>query len=453
VAAIASGRDLLESAARGIDVNVDDMIIVSIDDHVIEPPDMFDAHVPAKYKDLAPRLLRDEQGFENWVYEGRKVAIVGLNATVSWPKEEWGFDPSSLAEMRPGAYLADERIRDMNRNGVLASMCFPSFAGFSGRTFQEAEDKDVALVMLKAYNDWHIDEWCGSNPGRFIPLAIGPEWDMDAMVAEVRRVAAKGCRAITMPELPHVQGLPTYQSDYWDPFFTTVCDEGMVVCLHIGMGLDAIDMGPDLSHDTFMVLATQVSVLSVQDLLWGSAMRKFPDLKIAFSEGGIGWIPFLLDRVDRHYVNQRWTGQDFGGKMPSDVFREHALACFISDPTSLKLYREIGIDIIAFETDYPHSDSLWPDAPENLLEQCQDAGLSDENIDKISWRNVARFCRYDPFSHIPKERATVGALRAQALDVDTSVISRSEWRARFEANPPYRVASAFSGDEPTNPGG
>ena len=228
--------------------------------------------------------------------------------------------------------------------------------------------------MLKAYNDWHLEEWCGAHPGRFMPLAIGPTWDMDAMSAEVKRMAAKGCRAITMPELPYIQGLPSYQSDYWDPFFRTVSDEGVVMCLHIGMGLDAINMGPDFSPDNYMVLATQVTVLAVQDLLWGPAFRKFPDLKVAFSEGGIGWIPFLLDRVDRHYVTQRWTRQDFGDKSPSQVFREHSLACFISDPTTLKLAHEIGIDLIAFESDYPHSDSLWPDAPESLLAQCEQAG-------------------------------------------------------------------------------
>jgi len=352
-------------------MNVDDMIILSIDDHTIEPPDMFERHVPEKYRDRAPRLVRDEHGFEHWEYEGNDFGIVGLNATVSWPKEEWGLDPSALAEMRPAAYLIDERVRDMNRNGVLASMCFPSMPGFSGRRFQEASDTDLALIMLKAYNDWHVEEWCGAYPGRFMPLAIGPTWDMDAMTAEIQRMAAKGCRAITMPELPHMQGLPSYQSDYWDPFFRSVSDEGVVVCLHIGMGLDAIDMGPDFSPDNYMVLATQVTVLAVQDLLWGPAFRKYPDLKVAFSEGGIGWIPFLLDRVDRHYVTQRWTRQDFGDKQPSEVFREHALACFISDPTTLKLAHEIGIDLIAFESDYPHSDSLWPDAPESLLAQCE----------------------------------------------------------------------------------
>jgi predicted TIM-barrel fold metal-dependent hydrolase len=171
-------------------------------------------------------------------------------------------------------------------------------------------------------------------------------------------------------------------------------------------------------------------------------MRNYPSLKFAFSEGGIGWIPFLMDRVDRHYLNQRWLGQDFGGKMPSEVFREHSLACFISDPTSLKLAREIGIDIIAFESDYPHSDSLWPDAPERLLEQCDGAGLTDEEIEKISWQNVARFCSYDPFVVIPRDQATVGALRALATDVDTSEVSRREWRARYEADPPYEVVSA-----------
>ena len=252
-------------------------------------------------------------------------------------------------------------------------------------------------------------------------------------------MAAKGCRAISMPELPHLQGYPSYQSEYWDPFFVACCDEGVVMNLHIGQGLNAIQMAPDFTNDHYMVLATQVSVLSVQDLLWGPALRKYPSLKVAWSEGGIGWIPFLLDRADRHYQNQKWTRQDFGDKLPSDVFREHALACFINDPMSMKLYRDIGVDILAFESDYPHSDCWWPDAPEALLSQCDGAGCSDDDIDKISWRNVARFVDFDPFAHIPKEQATVGALRARSTDVDVSVVPRAEFRARYEAHPRYQI--------------
>ena len=123
-------------------MNLDDLILVSIDDHVVEPPDMFERHVPAKYRDRVPQIVLGDDGNEKWLFEGQEVGSMGLNAVVTWPKEEWGFDPVGFAEMRPGAYDIHERVRDMNRNGVLASMCFPTFAGFSGGMFQDAQDKD-----------------------------------------------------------------------------------------------------------------------------------------------------------------------------------------------------------------------------------------------------------------------------------------------------------------------
>jgi predicted TIM-barrel fold metal-dependent hydrolase len=167
--------------------------------------------------------------------------------------------------------------------------------------------------------------------------------------------------------------------------------------------------------------------------LWGPALRKFPELKVAYSEGGIGWIPFYLDRCDRHYTNQRWTGQEFGGKLPSEVFKEHSLVCYITDPSALRLRDVIGVDTIAFESDYPHSDCLWPDAPEVALAELEAAGATDDEVEKITWRNTARFFGYDPFAVIPKDRATVGALRAQATDVETATVSRAEWAARYRA--------------------
>jgi predicted TIM-barrel fold metal-dependent hydrolase len=414
-------------------MKVEDLILISIDDHVVEPPNMFDAHVPAKYKDQAPKNQKNEWGHDVWTFQGQAMGTVGLNAVVTWPKEEWGLDPTGFAEMRPGAYDIHERVRDMNRNGIFQSMCFPSFAGFSGRYFQQAEDQDLSLVMLSAYNDWHIDEWCAAYPGRFIPLAIVPVWNQKAMVAEVRRVAAKGCRAITMPELPHIQGLPSYHDlEYWGPLFDVCSELGVVMCLHIGQGFAAINMAPGAPIDNMIILATQVSTLAAQDLLWGGAFFKYPDLKIAWSEAGIGWIPFYLDRCDRHYTNQVWLGHDLKGKMPSEIFREHSLACYVTDPTALKVRHEIGMDIIAWECDYPHSDSIWPDAPEFLINEFNGAGLTDAEMNKITWENTARFFDLDPFSIIKKEQSSVGALRALATDVDTTVRSRKEWRQRFQ---------------------
>ncbi len=403
------------------------MVLISIDDHVIEPPDMFDRHVPARWADQAPRLVTEDDGSQYWEFQGSRTGNAGLNAVVSWPPEEWGLDPASYAEMRPGAYDIHERVRDMNRNGILSSMCFPTFPGFSAGHLSRWRD-EVSRVMIQAYNDWHIDEWASTYPGRFIPLALVPVWDPEWASDEIRRVAAKGCPAVTLPELPHVDGLPSYHDlDHWGPVFQALCDTSTVMCLHIGQGFQAIKMAPDAPIDNMIILATQVSTLAAQDLLWGPAMRAYPDLRIAWSEAGIGWIPFYLDRCDRHYTNQRWLRRDFGGRLPSEVFRDHSLACYVTDPVALKVRREIGIDIIAWECDYPHSDSIWPDAPEHVMKGMVGAGATDEEIDRITWRNTCRFFGLDPFAAIPREQATVGALRAEATDVDTSIRSRSEW--------------------------
>jgi predicted TIM-barrel fold metal-dependent hydrolase len=411
-----------------------EMILVSCDDHVVEPRDMFDRHVPARWKDQAPRSIINAEGLETWVFQGVASTSSGLNAVVGWPKDEWNLDPTCYAEMRPGAYDIHERVRDMNHNGILGSMCFPSFAGFNARFFNEAEDKDLALIMLKAYNDWHIDEWCTTYPGRFIPLAIGPVWDPEALAAEVRRVAAKGCRAVTMPELPFVQGLPSYHdTEYWGPFFDACCDEGVVMCLHIGQGFGAIKQSPLAPIDNMIIISNQISAIAAQDMLWGPAFRQWPELKVAWSEGGIGWIAFYLHRCDRHYTNQTWLRNDFGDKLPSDVFREHSLACYIADPTSLKVREDIGMDIIAWECDYPHADAVWPNAPEQLMADFVAADVPDADIDKITWQNTCRFFGFDPFVNRPKDQATVGALRALSPDVDVTVHSRHEWRRRYEA--------------------
>jgi predicted TIM-barrel fold metal-dependent hydrolase len=412
-------------------MNVDDLILVSIDDHLIEPPDVFDNHIPARYRDRAPKLIKDDEGIERWVFEGMEVGSSGLNAVASWPKSEWSLDPVGIPEMRPGCYDVHERVRDMNAAGVWASMCFPTMGGFSARAFNDSVDKQLASAVISAYNDWHIDEWCGAYPERFIPLAVMPIWDVDDCVAEMRRVAAKGCRAITFPETPYALGLPSFQSGYWDPLLATASDLGVVMCLHIGLGIRLLQQAPDSSVDAFIVLAAQVSAIAATDLLLGPTLRKFPELRVAMSEGGIGWIPFYLERADRHHFNQTWTGER-GVTTPRDLFRQNILACFITDPAGLKLRHDIGIDNIAWECDYPHSDSTWPSPGEQLLPEMGDAGCTDDEIHKITWQNSCRWFDVDPFRTTSRQQTTVGALRRLAVNVDTAIVSRNEWRQRYE---------------------
>jgi predicted TIM-barrel fold metal-dependent hydrolase len=415
-------------------MRMDDMILVSIDDHSVEPPDMYDRHLPAKYLDQAPKIVRNDEGIDLWVFQGQATATpFGMAATVGWPHEEWGFNPGSLSELRPGCFDVHERVRDMNVNGVLASMCFPTMAGFNARTFTEAADKELSHVMLQAYNDWHIDEWCAAYPGRFIPLGIVPMWDVDLAVKEVHRMGKKGFRGVSFLEAPHAQGWPSFLSGHWDPMLEAIIEENMVLCLHIGGAYGLIQLAPEAPVDHQIVLPTQVTMLVAQDLLFGPTFRKYPDLKVALSEGGIGWIPFYLERVDRHYRNQSWIDNDFGGKLPSEVFRDHVLACFITDLAGLQARDQIGVDIIAWECDYPHTDTNWPESPELLWKELQAAKATEAEIHKITWQNSLRFFDWDPFAHLSKDQSTVGALRALATDVDTRRMPKAEWRKRNEA--------------------
>jgi predicted TIM-barrel fold metal-dependent hydrolase len=401
----------------------EDMIMISVDDHVVEPPGMFDQHLTPEWKARAPKVVRLRNGCDVWQFEGRQLPNIGLNAVVGRPPEEYGVEPTSYDQLRPGCYDIHERIRDMNANGVLASICFPSFPSFCGQLWHTTQDKELARVMSQAYNDWHVDEWCGTYPGRFIPLAIPQIWDVQLMAAEVRRMAKKGCRAVSFTDNPMKLGLPSLHSDHWDPFWKACSDEGAVVNIHIGSSAGMTFTSPDSPVDV-MITVSPISIVScAADLLWSQTMRRFPALRFSLSEGGIGWVPYLLERADYVYQHhRRWTHQDFGGKLPSEVFREHVMVCFIDDPIGVKIRDEIGIDNIAWECDYPHSDSTWPSAPEILTKSL--TGVPDADIDKITHGNVMRFFDFDPFAHRARQKCSAGALRAEAADVDLSLKSQ-----------------------------
>ena len=406
-------------------MDVDELIMVSVDDHVVEPPHVFEGRLPAKYKHLAPRFFTRDDGTNAWEYEGNVISNVALNAVAGRPPEEYGIEPTSFDEIRPGTYDIHERIKDMNANGVLGSLCFPSMPGFCGQLFARTADKDVALAMIQAYNDWHIDEWCGTYPGRFIPCALPAIWDPQVMAQEVRRTAAKGALAVTFSENPTKLGWPSFHTDHWDPFWTACSEEGIVVCLHIGSSSELVITSPDAPMDVLITLTPMNIVQAAADLVWSPVLRKFPDLKVALSEGGIGWIPYFLERVDYNYQRHHyWTGQDFGDRLPSDLFNEHMITCFIDDHFGVASRRFLNMDKVCWECDYPHSDSTWPTAPETFMKQMD--GVDRHDIDRMSHLNAIRNFGYDPFSVLPKEECTVGALRRKAAGHDVAIRAKGK---------------------------
>ena len=295
----------------------DDLIMISVDDHLVEPPDMFDNHIPAKYKDRAPRIVRQDDGSDVWIFEGAVIPNIGLNAVAGRPKEEYGIEPTAFDEMRPGCWDINERVKDMDGGGVLGSMCFPSFPGFAARLFANCADKDLALAVLQAYNDWHVDEWCGSAPGRFIPMGVPVIWDAELAAQEVRRLAEKGVHSLTFSENPAVVDYPSFHSDYWDPLWKALTDTDTVLSIHLGSSGKLAFTAPDAPIDVMITLQPMNICQAAADLLWSRVLKEHPTIKIALSEGGTGWIPYFLDRLDRTYeMHHFWTGQNFGGKLP-----------------------------------------------------------------------------------------------------------------------------------------
>jgi predicted TIM-barrel fold metal-dependent hydrolase len=386
-------------------MDAQNLVLISVDDHVVEPPTMFAEHWPAKYADHIPRVVVADGGGDIWEFEGERAPNVGLNAVAGCPPEEYNLDPTEYTQMRPGCFDVHERVRDMSAAGMLAGLNFPTFPHFCGQFFGRVADKDLALAAVRAYNDWHIDEWAGAYPGRLIPLSIPPLWDPAAMANEIRRVAAKGCHAVTFSENPAKLGLPSYHTDHWDPFFAACVEGGVTICLHIGSSSSMISTAAGAPPEVMISLTPVNSLTAVTDILFSGVFGRFPGLQIAMSEGGIGWIPYALERADYVYRHHHaWTGTDLGGKLPSELFHEHFWTCFIDDAAGVEARERVGLDHMMWEMDYPHSDSTWPDSRAVAAETM--AGLHREVVHKLVRGNAIRLFGLDNLLESP---ATVGA--------------------------------------------
>ena len=252
----------------------------------------------------------------------------------------------------------------------------------------------------------------------------------------------KGCHAVTFSENPEKLGYPSIHNEHWDPFWKACSDENMIVCLHIGSSSQVVVTSIEAPVDTLITLQPINIVQAAADLVWSPLLRKFPDLTFALSEGGIGWIPYFLERIDSVYKNHRaWTHQDFGDKLPSEVFLERIVTCFIDDAFGIASRDRLNVDMITWECDYPHSDSTWPTGPETLAGYL--GGVSAKDIAKITHENALRIFSFDAFGHVPKQEATVGALRAQATDVDLGY--RSSARLKKEGTETVSVLSLVTG--------
>ena len=383
--------------------------LISVDDHILEPPNLWVDRVAAKDRDRAPHM-QVVDGVEYWLYDGKKFPTLGLSAVAGKSKEEFSPEPVGYSDMRPGCYDPKARLDDMDQAGILASLCFPTITRFCGQLFMEASDREFGFECLQHYNDWIVEEWCGAAPGRYIPLMLIPMWDPKLAAREMERMSARGVNTFAFSENPAPLGLPTIHdpAGYWDPVMSTANDLGMVASMHVGSSSTMPKISPDapfLANLAYGAVRTAGAMLT---WVFSGMFQRYPNLRIALSEGEVGWMPYFLERAEQVLDKQRYwvqKGATFGDHENAvgvdldtlDVratFRDHVFGCFIHDEHGIASIDEIGEDNIMCETDYPHSDSTWPDCIGTARSQI--AHLAPDVQYKVLRGNAERLYRFTP---------------------------------------------------------
>jgi hypothetical protein len=327
--------------------------LFSVDDHIVEPPGVWVERVPAAYKDRVPHVV-EADGRQMWVWEGGMEMTMGLNAVADKPREQWGAEPARFEDMIPGCYDPHQRKKDFLSNGVFASVAFPTLPGFAGRKFGTFEDKDLALVCVRAWNDFILDEWCPAAPEMYVPMTIAPVWDAQLAAEETARCIGKGSKALCWMEDPANIGLPGYHTDYWHPLFAVCQDADIPVCMHIGGAL------PRVTLDGTVPMVEIAAAIERADRQW-----------------------------DRH---QYWTHVPDAEVLPSTVARRNMWFCMIEEPVGLKYRYDFTVDHILCETDYPHADTPFPTtqaAFKTLFE-----GVPADEVAKMTHANAEELFRF-----------------------------------------------------------
>jgi predicted TIM-barrel fold metal-dependent hydrolase len=370
--------------------------LFSADDHIIEPPDVWQKRLPAKHRERGPRCEYSKNK-QIWYFEDNASPVIGLQAMAGRKAED--FTPTAITydDMRPGCYDPVERVKDLDADGVMHSVCFPSMPGLCGNAFIRAQDKELALACIQAYNDWNIEEWCGAVPGRFVPAMILPLWDAQMSADELRRTAANGAKAFCFTEFPHKLGLPSIYDDSWAPLWSAADETRIPALMHIGSSISELnfDVTPGAPPAVFVTNSPLSSFYAASDLIWCPALAKYENLRFVMSEGGIGWVPYLLERADYTWEKHRfWTQSTHMKEKPSTYFRRHVSVCFIDDVVGIEQRHNIGIENILWESDYPHTDTTWPNSQEVV--QKHFGGIPEDDRRKIVYDNACKLFQMEP---------------------------------------------------------
>jgi predicted TIM-barrel fold metal-dependent hydrolase len=377
----------------------DEQKLISVDDHIVEHPRVWSDRLASRFVEDGPRVVDvplghpiregSEEPMQQWRFEGEIVGDSRMSCAAGTDWRDRAFMPPHFETMRRGCVDPVARLVDMDEEGVWAQTNFPNWAGFAGGRFRNAKDGELARACVRAYNDFVLDEWCLAAPDRYIPMVITPFWDDPAVAAaELARCAAKGAKTWSFPDNPAHLGYPTFQTDHWEPLWSVAEEADLPVCMHFGSGGIKHGLSDEAPQAAWTSVMGSTLSHSMVELCFSPVFHEHPKLKVVYSEGQIGWIPYFVQRMDQVWDRYRWfritekTSRRFNVEIPpSELFRRHVWGCFIDDAVGIKNRYEIGVDKILFEADYPHDDSHWPNTRADMAQQLKE--VPDDEVKLI----------------------------------------------------------------------
>lgn len=360
--------------------------IISADSHVSEPPNLWLERMDRKFRERAPRIERFGDS-DCFVYEGQAAPQpIGLGVMAGKKPEEFKAMGVKMEDVRSGGWDPAARVEDQKIDGVDAEVVYPTL----GMGLYVMPDVELKAAALRAYNDW-LAEYCAHAPSRLVGAALLPVDDIAVAVAELRRMRDQGLRGALIPATAP-EGRP-YNDPSWDPLWAAASELDVPLSLHIGSG-KKFAIRPGQGAAEIMITMEPMSMQEpVATFIWGAVFERFPKLRIVSVESGVGWLGYLLERMDHVYRKHRFWTQSALKKPPSEYFYDHVYATFQEDKVGMKIALDVGAHNLMWANDYPHTDTTWPESRRVIDDHFR--GFPSEARDLIVGGNAARIYRLD----------------------------------------------------------
>ena len=402
---------------------VDEIPVVDVDSHLSEPPTLWLDRLPQRWQEIAPRVVpTDSTSGDMWLIDGRPLFPAWGLAPAGW-KEGFPSHPRVVEEVDPAAYDPAARLQRLDDFGIRAQIIYPNLLGTHITTIMDVGERAFQVACFSAYNDFLAD-FAATAPGRFVPIAAIPFFDIEASVRELNRCAAIGHKGLLLANKPELAGLPPLKDPYWHPLFAAAQDLEMPVNFHVGFALAAPQGNgaapPDPEQERLwkafaegkahtvlpeIIKNLVVSIFmsnagAITDLIVSGLCDRFPNLPFVSVESGFGYVPWLIEALDWQWLN--YSGRTIlpDRLLPSEYFRRQIYATFWFERESLNTQVEAWADNVMFETDFPHPTCIAPGpastspTARNLIEQNL-SGLSESTCRKVLSATAARLYHLD----------------------------------------------------------